>query len=217
MKLKIVVLSISAIILSGCNTLDPYSGEVKTSNSVIYGVGGAVLCGVGGAMVSGKKDQLKGAIIGSTACGALGSIYGNSLDEQESLLRRELLNSGVQVSRVGKEIKLILDSNITFSPAQTEIKSEYYSILNSISKVLKKYKNTRVDIKGYTDNSGLRMDNLYLSEERAENVRKFLIQSGIKSGRIYARGYGDMNPIYTNTTFQGRAKNRRVEIHLSEL
>jgi outer membrane protein OmpA-like peptidoglycan-associated protein len=69
----------------------------------------------------------------------------------------------------------------------------------------------RIEISGHTDSLGPQAINLTLSEKRATAVKNYLIAHGVASDRLRAEGYGEFNPIATNETEEGRAKNRRVE------
>ncbi|MFI5264832.1 MAG: OmpA family protein, partial [Candidatus Kapaibacterium sp.] len=66
-------------------------------------------------------------------------------------------------------------------------------------------------IEGHADASGIREKNQELSIQRAEAVKRYLIQSGIEAGRLQTQGYGDARPIADNSTDEGRRLNRRIE------
>ena len=70
----------------------------------------------------------------------------------------------------------------------------------------------RVSIKGYTDSTGGDKHNMTLSGKRANSVRDYLISKGVAADRLVAQGFGKADPIGDNTTQEGRAKNRRVEL-----
>ena len=71
-----------------------------------------------------------------------------------------------------------------------------------------------LQLKGYTDNTGDKAKNLQLSKDRAAAVKNYLISKGVDPVNVESKGYGDADPIATNKTAAGRAKNRRVEIDL---
>jgi outer membrane protein OmpA-like peptidoglycan-associated protein len=87
-----------------------------------------------------------------------------------------------------------------------------HAILNRLADALLADEATRVEIGGYTDTSGDDAYNLALSERRAEAVQAYLIDRGVASDRLVARGYGEARPIADNDTAEGRARNRRVEL-----
>ena len=70
----------------------------------------------------------------------------------------------------------------------------------------------QIEIGGHTDNIGAAADNQKLSANRAESVRNYLLQNGVDSKRLSAKGYGATQPIADNNNEEGRAKNRRTEI-----
>ena len=71
----------------------------------------------------------------------------------------------------------------------------------------------RVEVAGYTDNTGSATMNVRLSQARADAVRAYLASRGLSPARMVSRGYGPDSPLATNTTAAGRAQNRRVELH----
>ena len=85
------------------------------------------------------------------------------------------------------------------------------SILFLFSEYLKQNQDLVVAIEGHTDNIGNKIENLYLSQERAKSVYDFLIQSGIQKQRLSYEGFGEEIPIVNNYNEEGRALNRRTE------
>ncbi len=71
----------------------------------------------------------------------------------------------------------------------------------------------KLELIGYSDSTGSEKNNIKLSENRANSVKKFLVHKGISADRISTKGLGPANPVADNTTAEGREKNRRVEIH----
>ncbi|MBO9198748.1 MULTISPECIES: DUF5723 family protein [Niastella] len=90
-----------------------------------------------------------------------------------------------------------------------------YPKLDIVVKVLKADPALQISIEGHTDNLGKPENNLKLSAKRAQAVKNYFIKKGITESRITAQGFGDSKPIAPNKTPQGRAKNRRVELHLN--
>jgi outer membrane protein OmpA-like peptidoglycan-associated protein len=70
-------------------------------------------------------------------------------------------------------------------------------------------------IEGHTDNSGSAETNQALSQQRANNVRDYLVRQGLDAGSLSAQGLGENNPVADNGTDEGRQKNRRIEIIVS--
>ncbi|MGB1271729.1 MAG: glycine zipper domain-containing protein, partial [Endozoicomonas sp.] len=144
-----VVIS-AGILLAGCQTTNPYTGEQETTKSTKYGLGGALAGAAIGALADGGEGALKGAVIG----GAAGAGYGYYTDRQEAKLRAELQGTGVQVYRQGNDLKLIMPSNITFDSSKADIKSAFYPVLGSVAKVFKEFDKNLIEVVGYTDSTG---------------------------------------------------------------
>ena len=198
--------------LPACTTTDAFTGEEKTSDTAKGAGIGAVTGALLGAAVS--KDKKKGALIGAAAGAAAGGGIGYYMDQQEKALGEELRGTGVQVKREGDNLKLIMPGNITFPSGRSEIRSDFYPVLNSVGKVLVKFDKTNIKITGHTDNTGSDSTNQGLSEARASSVAKYLTGRGVKSNRIHDYGYASRYPIASNKTAEGREQNRRVELEL---
>ncbi len=202
--------------LTGCTT-DPYTGEQQSSrtarNAGIGAVGGAIAGAVIGNNVGGG-DAGKGAAIGAAVGGLTGAGVGAYQDRQEQALRQELATTGVRVQRNGDNITLIMPGNITFPTDESTIRQDFFPVLSSVAKVIQEYDQTRVLVEGHTDDTGSDAYNDQLSVRRAESVGNYLAAQGVMAARIDARGYGERQPIATNSTQSGRAANRRVEIDL---
>jgi outer membrane protein OmpA-like peptidoglycan-associated protein len=100
---------------------------------------------------------------------------------------------------------------IQFETSKAIIKPKSFPMLDKIVKIMKDNSDYSVEINGHTDNVGNDATNQALSENRATAVMKYLLNKGIDANRMKAAGYGEMIPVQTNTTPQGRALNRRVE------
>jgi outer membrane protein OmpA-like peptidoglycan-associated protein len=212
-KLMITSLA-SVLLLGGCTTLDPYTQESKTSQATkgagLGALGGAVL----GAAVAGKGDRNEGALAGAVIGGAVGGGIGYYMDQQEMQLRQQLEGTGVRVERVGDDIRLIMPGNITFATDSARVDPSFYSVLDSVARVLIKFEKSQVAVEGYTDSTGSFEYNQQLSERRATSVARYLNSVGVSHLRLDARGLGERYPIANNDTEAGRAMNRRVEIKI---
>lgn len=214
---KFGILLIGATFALGACTTDPYTGEQKTSNTA-KGAGIGALAGAAiGALTntsSGKqagRNALIGAGIGALAGGAVGAY----MDRQEAKLRQRLQGTGVSVTRVGDNIILNMPGNITFDTNQSDIRSSFYDVLNSVAIVLNEFDKSYVDVAGHTDSTGSDGYNLTLSEKRANSVAQYLASQQVVSQRLIVKGFGESQPVADNTTLTGREQNRRVEIQIS--
>ena len=211
---RILPVTLLALLVIGCQTTDPYTGERELSNTTKSGGIGALAGAALGAIVDGRKGALIGAGIGALS----GSAVGNYMDRQEAELRQQLASTGVSVTRVGDQVNLNLPGNITFATGSAELAPSFDPVLDSIALVVAKFDQTYVDVVGFTDSTGSEELNDELSQRRAESVANYLIRrDDMLPQRIIAEGRGETNPIATNTTAQGRAFNRRVEIMLTPL
>lgn len=103
--------------------------------------------------------------------------------------------------------------HVTFETGKATLEATSYQYLDDVITTLKQYSSTRIIIEGHTDSEGDDTINLELSKQRAETIRTYFIQKGIKAERISINGYGETRPVDTNETAEGRQQNRRVEIH----
>ncbi|EGT4351642.1 OmpA family lipoprotein [Cronobacter sakazakii] len=205
-----------ALALSGCTT-NPYTGEREAGKSGIgAGIGSLVGAGVG-VLSSSKKDRGKGALIGAATGAALGGGVGYYMDVQEAKLRQKMQGTGVSVTRSGDNIILNMPNNVTFDSSQANLKPAGANTLTGVAMVLKEYPKTAVNVVGYTDSTGGQALNMKLSQQRAESVASALITQGVAANRIRTSGMGPANPVASNSTEEGKAQNRRVEITLSPL
>jgi outer membrane protein OmpA-like peptidoglycan-associated protein len=213
-KFTVAVLA-AAMTFAACETLDPYTQESKTSNTtkgaLIGAAAGAVVGLVsGGDAVERRQRALIGAGVGALAGGAIG----NYQDRQQAKLRAELQGTGVSVTRIGDNITLNMPGNITFATNSSDLSPAFFSVLTSVSKVLKEYDKTVVEVAGHTDSSGSDSYNQQLSERRAGSVAQYLQSQGVISQRLITVGMGESRPVADNKTADGKQLNRRVEITL---
>ena len=99
---------------------------------------------------------------------------------------------------------------VLFATASSRIQPEAYPYLNQIGEALKSQTTATIVVGGHTDNQGEEPDNRRLSQKRADSVRAYLVARGMPVQHLYAQGYGSSQPIATNTTEEGRRRNRRI-------
>jgi outer membrane protein OmpA-like peptidoglycan-associated protein len=109
---------------------------------------------------------------------------------------------------VGQSIVL---EGVNFASGSAELEPNSRRILDNVTQILRNNPEIEVEIRGYTDNTGSYQGNINISQRRADTVKNYLVQQGIPSNRVFTRGYGPDNPIASNATAEGRAKNRRIE------
>jgi outer membrane protein OmpA-like peptidoglycan-associated protein len=218
MKIALAASVAAALLLSAC-TSNPYTGEQQVSKGLIGAGTGAAVGALAGAVVgkttsaNTRKSALIGAGIGALAGGGVG-VY---MDNQEAKLRQRLQNSGVSVTRVGDTIVLNMPSNITFDTDESDVKGEFYDTLNSVAIVFQEYDKTLIDVIGHTDADGDDDYNDDLSRRRAASVARYLSAQDLDPNRFSVEGRGESEPIASNKSSSGKAKNRRVEITIQPL
>lgn len=210
--LAVIVFALAMSLQTGCQTTNPNTGERQTSKAgqgaVIGTLAGAVL----GAITSSSKNRQRNMVIGAGLGAITGAVAGSYMDEQETKLREEVADAGVDVQRQGDAIKLNMPDAITFDFGSARLSPEFYPVLNDISQVMVNYPSTLIIVEGHTDSVGSDSFNQDLSVRRAQAVANGLISRGVAAQRIMVWGYGKTRPIASNDTDLGRARNRRVEI-----
>ncbi len=191
----LVVLMLAAT-LSGC------SSSLRTG-----ALGGAAAGAVVGGIASGSA---RGAIIGAAVGGAAGAAIGGVMDSQSDDLQDKLPNA--EVVRVGEGIHITFDSGILFDVGEATLRAAAQQNLTDLANSLTDYEGTDVLVVGHTDATGAEDFNQGLSERRADSARSFLIGAGLMADRVTALGRGEMEPVASNDTADGRQENRRVEI-----
>jgi OOP family OmpA-OmpF porin len=124
----------------------------------------------------------------------------------------------VNVPKEGRQ-KTLTDLDfppVHFRHATTQLTDFSKEVLNRVAALLLQFPEVNVEIGGHTDSSGNDLDNLRLSENRANAVVEYLVAKGIDPGRLVPRGYGETRPIADNRTKEGRMKNRRIEFKVIE-
>lgn len=201
------------LLLGGCQTLDPYTQESKTSSATRGAVIGAIAGAVVG-LVSGDDavERRQRALIGAGVGALAGGAVGGYMDRQEAELRAELQGSGVSVYRDGDNITLNMPGNVTFATDSADLSPAFFDVLTSVSKVLEEYDQTVVEVAGHTDSTGSDAYNQALSERRSSSVAQYLQSQGVNPQRLISVGMGEAMPVADNSTAAGRQANRRVEI-----
>lgn len=215
---RLMLTAVAATLVAGCQTIDPYTGETKTASATkgaAIGAGAGALLGI--LTGDDSKERRKRALIGAGVGAIAGGAVGNYMDQQEAELRQRMEGTGVSVTRVGEEIILNMPGNITFETNSADLRPAFFGVLDSVALVAQKYDKTVVEVAGHTDSTGSAEYNQALSERRAATVATYIVNRGIDRQRILAYGRGLTQPIADNSTPEGRAMNRRVEIRLSPI
>lgn len=164
-------------------------------------------------------------------------------DEAAAKMEEQIANQNAAIKKLQEQVKFVQDSldshirntkepekyvptkeedeiiktafaQLEFETNKAVIKKSSYSSLDGLAMLLKSHNEWSVILKGYTDNSGNAAKNLQLSKDRAASVKNYLIGKGVPASHMQSFGYGSADPVASNATLAGRAKNRRVEIEL---
>lgn len=205
-RFKVATLSIGLAV--GSMAMQSCSSLNKTQKGA--GIG-AVAGGVLGAVI-GKKvgNTAVGAVIGAAVGGTAGAFIGKRMDKQAAEIQKTIPNA--EVIREGEGIIVKFDSGILFDFNKSDLKDAAKTNIKSLAASLNQYPGTDIKVIGHTDNVGSDNYNMSLSEKRAAAVKAYAISQGVPAARLVTLGKGEAEPIADNTTEDGRAKNRRVEV-----
>lgn len=146
-----------------------------------------------------------------------GNIFIQLSDGNLNILQQEVFQQTISLlksEKINKELaergKVVL--YINFDTDKATLKSDGAQAVNEIYKALNEENDLKIEIRGYTDDTGTEARNKSLSEERGATIVKELVKLGIERSRLSSVGLGSDDPIGDNNTEEGRAKNRRVEL-----
>jgi len=132
---------------------------------------------------------------------------------EEAGMKQEVEFTAAELSKQLNEKGSVAIRGILFDTGQATIKPESEGVLAQIIELLKNDTALKLEIQGHTDNVGAKAANLKLSQDRAAAVKTYLVsKGGIDGTRLATQGLGDSKPVADNTTEEGRAQNRRVEL-----
>ncbi|GLT22930.1 MULTISPECIES: OmpA family protein [Zoogloea] len=212
MKHRTLPLALALVLgLGACTTMTD-----TQRNAGLGAVGGAV----GGALIgkaTGSDKVGRDAAIGA-GLGALGGyVWSQRMEAQRQAMSQATAGTGVEISRTADDqLKLEIPSDISFDVGRSDIKPDMRPILARFAQTLKDNPATAIRIVGHTDSTGGEAVNRPLSLDRAMSARDFLVDRGVAASRVGVTGRGEQEPIASNATEAGRAKNRRIEIFVGE-
>jgi chemotaxis protein MotB len=144
------------------------------------------------------------------------------LQQQLAASQQELTASKEQVARLQGAIKYTVNSDLLFAPGSWKMRPGAARIIAGFAQKLAPTQQSKLLVAGYTDNTPIGpalqqqgvTSNQELSQKRAEAVMQYLISQGVRPELIEAKGFGESDPVASNSSAAGRAKNRRVELSL---
>lgn len=215
----------SGLAIALCFSLVACSTVPTRQDQTAIGVGtGAVIGGALGNVIGKNTD---GTVIGAALGGLIGGIVGHNYEDKKAEIMGQPSASNSQVihdavSSDGLDMVKMADGSMRvnvsgdagFNTGSAVIRDNYLNTLEKLSRVIHASANSRVVIIGHTDNVGSEMANQNLSLARATSVRNYLESNGTAASQMQVYGRGSSQPIASNETFDGRAKNRRVEVFI---
>ncbi len=147
----------------------------------------------------------------------------SQLQQQVQSQQAEIEAGKTQVNRLREAIKYTVNSDLLFAPGSWKLSPRGKHIMADMAHKLAPTQTAHLLVAGYTDNQpigpGLQAkgisSNDELSQKRADAVMQYLVSVGVNPELVSAKGYGESNPIASNDTARGRAKNRRVELSIA--
>ena len=213
MKKAFVSLMCAAVVFSGCANMS----NTGKGTLIGSGAGAAVGAGIGAIIGHDGKAAAIGAAIGTAVGAGAGAIIGKKMDKKaEELAALENAQVETVEDANGLEaIKVTFNSGILFDTNKADLKQASKNELSQFASKMADMVDTDITIYGHTDNTGSDAVNERLSNERAQSVANYLKNCGIASSRMTTEGKSYSMPVADNSTKEGRAQNRRVEIYIS--
>lgn len=204
----------ATLLLAGCAA----DSEHRSRNT------GAIIGAVAGAIIGhnvGDGDT-SDRLIGAAGGALIGAAAGDYMDDQRAELERELAEEQrrdqLGITEIGDDtLKIGIAGDATFEFDKSTIQPQFKPTYDKIGSVLADYDKTVVHVVGHTDSVGSEDYNERLSRARAESVGLYLRERGVNGNRIIYYGEGEMRPIASNETEDGRRRNRRVEIYIKPI
>ena len=209
---KLIVMTLCASFLfTGCASM---SNQTK---GMLIGGGGGAAAGAGiGALFGGGKGAAIGAAVGTVVGTGTGALIGNKMDKKKAELEA-IKNAEVEtiIDKNGlTAVKVTFEGGILFATNSSNLTDASRSALTEFAQKMYDMPDTDITVQGHTDKTGSYETNQRLSAARAASVANFISTRGINSSRVYKEGLAYDCPVADNSTVQGRAKNRRVEIYI---
>ncbi len=140
-------------------------------------------------------------------------------EQIEEMLAKKQIADQAEVDVNAQFVRITLSGALLFDSAQSQIREDALPLVDKLSLILENYNSNQIEIEGHTDNvpiSNAKYENNdVLSAYRAFAVKDYILEHTVlEPGRIYAAGCGEYNPVADNSTPEGRARNRRVEIKI---
>lgn len=215
MRLNRVIAGVGiAALLTGCAAMNDTMGGMSQGGRTAAGAGAGAAVGAGLGAIIG--DSSKAALIGAGIGAVAGAVAGyNWAGIKNDVQQSGATSLGVDVVEMPDgTLKVLIPSHVSFDTGKYALKPELLPVLDSVARALTQHPELRAKAIGYTDSTGTAQVNQTLSVNRARAVTDYIAARGISGTRLMSEGRGPSNPIADNTTAEGRAMNRRVELFL---
>lgn len=206
----IAALAAAALLAAGCADMSQTNRDTAKGAGIGAGAG-AVL----GGLTGGRSGAGTGAVVGGAVGAIAGNIWSKRMQEKQAAMERATQGTGIDVARTpNNELKVNIPSDFSFDVGSAAIKPAMRPVLDQFAQGLDPA--MRVRVIGHTDSTGSDAVNDPLSRERAYSVQQYLSTRGVQGSRISTEGMGARQPVADNGSADGRARNRRVEIYLTD-
>lgn len=202
----------SGFTFTGCST--------KQGTGTLVGAGGGAAIGsIIGAIAGKGKGAAIGAAIGGAVGAGAGTLIGRHMDKVAAETAAQVENAKVETVTDNNgltAVKVTFDNGLLFKVGKYDLQTGAQSDLTKFANVLKQNTDCSVDIQGYASSDGSDQTNLTLSQNRANSVRNFLVNTcGVAASQIQAtQGYGETNLVTNADGTENREASRRVEVYL---
>lgn len=212
-KLWTTLVLAAVLTLGGCAGMD----QTQQDTAKGAGIGAAAGAVLGAALGGSREGAATGAAVGAVGGAIAGNVWSKKMQRQKEQMEAATAGTGVSVSQTAdNRLKLDIPSDVSFDTNRYDIKPDFRVVLDQFANSLRENPGTRITIIGHTDSTGGDAINNPLSVNRAASTRDYLAARGVAGTRISIDGRGSREPVASNDTTDGRARNRRVEIFVAE-
>ena len=216
---KIIALTASAVLaastLGACESMD--DGQRRTATGAGVGAAAGAAIGAMGNDSNRGRGAAAGAAIGAAVGAVGGYVWNKRMESQQKQIQQQAQGTGVEVTRTAdNRLQIVIPGDIAFDSGQAVIRPNFRSALDNFAQSLQQNPSSTVTIIGHTDSTGSPTVNEPLSLQRADATRDYLVTRGVAANRFQIDGRGAREPVASNDTEAGRARNRRVEIFLGD-
>ena len=212
MKRPLLASAIAGMVLSllaGCQNM------TATQRNTTAGVVTGAVVGAGVAHATGGKPAT-GAVVGAAVGGTTAYLWSKNMERQQQELQAASAGTSITVARTAdNRIRVHIPADASFQSNSAHLQPRMRRFLNRLAESVRRNPGAELLIVGHADSSGNARHNETLSLQRANATRSYLFSRRIAGTRIQTLGRGAYEPIASNSTAAGRARNRRVEIFVA--